>query len=123
MGEEEEEGETETKLRQTNQRENDMCRNPSSKNQEETNSSARNLRSAYYLGSVETNEGYSESAVWLPAQTFAYREFPIAFFLSSDSRRPRAAKPMRVCPDFSGAYNTSAGSAEPDHAHRDLMRG
>lgn len=81
-----------------------MCRNPSSKNQEETNSSARNLRSAYYLGSVETNEGYSESAVWLPAQTFAYREFPIAFFLSSDSRHPRAAKPMRVCPDFSGAW-------------------
>ena len=50
-----------------------------------------------------SSEGYSESAVSLLSRTFDSREFPIAWFLFSDSRSPQAVNPIRVCPDLSNS--------------------
>ena len=37
------------------------------------------------------------------SRTFDSREFPIAWFLFSDSRSPQAVNPIRVCPDLSNS--------------------
>ena len=48
------------------------------------------------------------AAISLRTRAFDSREFPIAWFLFSDSRSPQAENPMRVCPDLSDSVFTLA---------------